>query len=130
MASSRDFNVGDPPYATFTLSQQLSQVCPGTTYNFSMYVGMYDAGGVLPEHNVFQVTLGDTQVIPVQSPCTSPGGLPCPLTASPGAHYRYISAMVVPTTTSPILQIEATFEAPNGTHPAEMLVDLVLLTVI
>jgi hypothetical protein len=87
-------------------------------------------GGVLPEHNVFQVTIGDTQVIPIQSPCTYPTGLPCLLSPSSGVHYRYISAEVVPTTTSPILQIEATFEAPNGTHPAEMLVDLVLLTVI
>ena len=120
----------DPPYATFNLSQQLSQVCPGTKYNFSMYVGMYTAGGVLPEHNVFQVTLGDIQVIPVQTPCTSPGGLPCLLNPAYSVYYRFISAEVVPTTTSPILQIEATFEAPNGTQSADMLVDLVLLTVI
>jgi hypothetical protein len=112
-----------------TLSQQLSQVCLGTTYNFSMYVGVC-TGGELSVDNVFTVTVGGTEIIPTQEPCSSADA--CPITLQPGysIYYRFISAEVVLATESPILQIDANFNIPDGTQAADMLVDLVQLTVI
>jgi hypothetical protein len=81
-------------------------------------------------YNDFTVTLGGTEIIPAQNPCSSAGA--CPITPGCSAYYRFISVEVMPATTSPILEIAATFKPPPGPGecPVNFLVDLVQMKLI
>jgi hypothetical protein len=79
------------------------------------------------------VTLGGTEIIPAQQPCPGPDTcLIGPRLKCPGYFYRFISVNVMPATTSPILEIAATFNIPPGAsgNPTGILVDLVQMEVI
>lgn len=117
-----------------SISQQLPYICPGATYNFSLYAGMY--AGPSSIYNEFSVTLGGTVIIPSQNPC--PGPDTClirpylPFTCF-GYFYNLFSVAVTPTTTPPVLEIAATFNVPPGEpsgYPAGILIDMVQMVVI
>jgi hypothetical protein len=117
-----------------SISQQLSNICPGATYNFSLYAGMY--AGISSYYNEFSVTLGGAVIIPSQNPCPGPDTClirPYLRFTCFGYFYNFFSVAVTPTTTSPVLEIAATFNVPpgqTGQNPAGILIDMVQMVVI
>ncbi len=100
-----EYFVGNGGPISGSVSQTLSNACPGATYAFSAYVGYYYSGVSSPFDTYVTVTLNGATVVPRQLTC---GGTdPCNILPNPDSSifYRKIVGTVTVTAYNPVLVV-------------------------